>query len=133
MTAGGWIPVNSLTLETSYPGVFAIGDVAAVGTPKAGVFAEGHAAVVAERIGALIKGASSDAEYGGRGVCYIEFGADEVGMVDVTFFGDQRSGMLVGPSLALAAEKAEFGASRVKRWFGREWTPTTAELETSPT
>ena len=133
MTAGGWIPVNSLTLETSYPGVFAIGDVAAVGTPKAGVFAEGHAAVVAERIGALIKGGSSDAEYGGRGVCYLEFGADEVGMVDVTFFGDQRSGKLVGPSLALAADKAEFGASRVKRWFGREWTPTATELEASPT
>jgi sulfide:quinone oxidoreductase len=123
MTAGGWIPVNPLTLETSYPGVFAIGDVAAVGTPKAGVFAEGHAAVVAERIGALIKGASSDAEYGGRGVCYLEFGADEVAMVDVTFLGDERSGKLIGPSLALAADKAQFGASRVKRWFGGEWTP----------
>jgi sulfide:quinone oxidoreductase len=42
-------------------------------------------------------------------------------MVDVTFFGDQRSGELIGPSAGLAAEKAEFGSSRIKRWFGRDW------------
>ena len=27
MTVDGWIPVDSLTLETAFPGVFAIGDV----------------------------------------------------------------------------------------------------------
>src|SRR5205085_834314 len=43
MTVDGWIPVDPLTLETSYPGVFAVGDVTSVGTPKAGVFAEGQA------------------------------------------------------------------------------------------
>jgi sulfide:quinone oxidoreductase len=122
MTVDGWIPVNSLTLETSFPGVFAIGDVAAVGTPRAGVFAEGHAAIAAERIGALIRGTTSSAEYGGRGICYIEFGGDQIAQVDVTFFGDQRTGELVGPSEDLVAEKAEFGSSRIKRWFGRDWT-----------
>ena len=35
--------------ETRFPGVYAVGDVTSVGTPKAGVFAEGQAAVVAER------------------------------------------------------------------------------------
>ncbi len=123
MTRDGWIPVDPLTLETSFPGVFAIGDVAAVGTPRAGVFAEGHAAVAAERIAALVRGTTSEAEYAGRGVCYLEFGDDRIGKVDVTFFGDQRTGTLVGPSEELVAEKAEFGADRVKRWFGREWTP----------
>ena len=34
MTVDGWIPVDPLTLETQYPDVFAIGDVASVGTPK---------------------------------------------------------------------------------------------------
>jgi sulfide:quinone oxidoreductase len=124
MTVGGWIPVDSLTLETSFPGVFAISDVAAVGTPRAGVFAEGHAVVAADRIAALIRGTTSSAQYGGRGICYLEFGADQVALVDVTFFGDQRVGELVGPSEALAADKAEFGSSRIKRWFGREWTAT---------
>jgi sulfide:quinone oxidoreductase len=125
MTVDGWIPVDPLTLETSFPAVFAVGDVAAVGTPRAGVFAEGHAAVAAEHIAALIRGTTSSAQYGGRGICYLEFGGGEVAMVDVTFFGDQRAGELQGPSRALAVDKAEFGSSRIKRWFGREWTATT--------
>ena len=121
LTENGWIGVDAQTFETSYPGVYALGDVAAVGTPRAGVFAEGHATIAAEHIAARIRGQSSSAQYGGRGICYLEFGADEVAMVDVTFFGDQRSGELIGPSAALAAEKAEFGSSRIKRWFGRDW------------
>jgi sulfide:quinone oxidoreductase len=132
MIVDGWIPVDPLTLETSFPGVFATGDVAAVGTPRAGVFAEGQAAVAAERIAALIRGTPSSAQYGGRGICYLEFGGDQVAQVDVTFFGDQRSGKLVGPSEALAADKAEFGSSRIKRWFGHEWKATTSKFE-SPT
>jgi sulfide:quinone oxidoreductase len=121
LTENGWIPVNALTLETSYPGVYAIGDVAAVGTPRAGVYAEGHAAVAAERIAAHIRRETSSAEYGGRGICYLEFGGDEVALVDVTFFGEKKFGALEGPSLEVAAKKAEFGSSRAKRWFGREW------------
>jgi sulfide:quinone oxidoreductase len=126
MTVNGWIPVDPLTLETSYPGVYAIGDVAAVGTPKAGVFAEGHAAVAAQRIAAGIRGDASTAEYGGRGVCYLEFGGDEIAQVEVTFRGDIKSGRLIGPSNALVADKARFGSSRAKRWFGRDWTAIAA-------
>ncbi len=121
MTVEGWIPVDPRTLETSFADVWAIGDVAAVGTPRAGVFAEGHAAVAAERIAARIRGTTTSAQYGGRGICYLEFGRDQVALVDVTFFGDQRSGELIGPSESLAADKAEFGSSRIKRWFDREW------------
>jgi sulfide:quinone oxidoreductase len=121
MTVDGWVPVDPLTLETSFPGVYAIGDVAAVGTPRAGVFAEGHAAVAADRIAALIRGTTSSAQYGGRGVCYLEFGRNQVALVDVTFFGDQRTGGLRGPSAEFAADKLEFGSSRIKRWFGRDW------------
>ena len=124
MTENGWIAVNPLTLETSYERVYAIGDVAAVGTPRAGVFAEGHAAVAAQRIAAEINGTSSSAEYGGRGICYLEFGRDQIATVDVTFFGDKRTGALVGPSEALMADKVQFGSSRAKRWFGREWVST---------
>jgi sulfide:quinone oxidoreductase len=127
MTENGWVPVNPRTLETSHPGVYAIGDVAAVGTPRAGVFAEGQAAVAAERIADQIRRQASSAEYGGRGICYLEFGDGELALVDVTFFGDHRTGALQGPSRELAAQKAEFGASRIKRWFGREWSTTTPD------
>jgi sulfide:quinone oxidoreductase len=122
MTVDGWIPVDSLTLETSFDGVYAVGDVASVGTPRAGVFAEGQAAVAAERIAARIRNETTDAQYGGRGICYLEFGRGQVALVDVTFFGDKRVGALVGPSEAYMADKIEFGSSRIKSWFGRDWT-----------
>ena len=50
MVVNGWIPVDKTNLKTKFPNVYAIGDVNGVGTPKAGVFAEGAAKVVAESI-----------------------------------------------------------------------------------
>ena len=49
MTMNGWIPVDKTNLKTQYPNVYAIGDVNSIGTPKAGVFAEGTAKVAAAR------------------------------------------------------------------------------------
>jgi len=118
----GWIPVDPLTLETRFPGVYAVGDVTSVGTPKAGVFAEGQAAIAAGGISALIRGSRDSARYDGRGICYLEFGDDQVAKVDVTFSpGQAPHGALEGPSPALVADKAAFGSSRIQRWFGRTW------------
>ena len=118
MTVDGWIPVDSLTLETAFPGVYAVGDVTSVGTPKAGVFSEGQAAVVADRIIAMIRGTAPTATYGGSGMCYLAFGNHEVARVDVTFVkGKAPFGGYAEPSHALAAEKVEFGAGRIRRWF----------------
>jgi sulfide:quinone oxidoreductase len=122
MTEDGWIPVDPLTLETKFPDVYALGDVTSVGTPKAGVFSEGQAAVVADRIAARVRGDAESAQYGGHGICYVEFGADRVAKVDVTFVsGKPPTGDWEGPSQRLAAEKADFGSSRIRRWFGRGW------------
>lgn len=122
MTIDGWIPVNPLTLETPFPGVYAVGDVTSVGTPKAGVFAEGQAAVVADRISALMRRDTGSAQYDGKGMCYLEFGRDQVARVDVTFLSGQAPvGSLYGPSRQLAADKVDFGRSRIRRWFGRTW------------
>ncbi len=119
----GWIPVNPLTLETSFPGVYAVGDVTSVGAPKAGVFAEGQAAVVADAIIAQHSGRPASVTYDGRGICYVEFGHDQVGRVDVTFrSGERPSGRLDGPSGDYVADKSDFGSSRIRRWFAREWT-----------
>lgn len=120
MSVGGWIPVDPFTLETAYPDVYAVGDVTSVGTPKAGVFAEGQAAVVANRISAMVRSTEKSSQYDGRGMCYLEFGNDQVARVDVTFLSGQApAGGLEGPSRELAADKLEFGASRIQRWFGR--------------
>jgi sulfide:quinone oxidoreductase len=122
LAADGWIPVDPLSLETRFPGVYAVGDVTSVGTPKAGVFAEGQASVVASRIADLLRGTAASASYDGRGVCYMEFGHDMIAKVDVTFTSGERPvGRLEGPSVELMQDKNQFGSSRVQKWFGRTW------------
>ena len=122
LTVDGWIPVDPLTLKTAFPDVYAIGDVTSVGTPKAGVFAEGQASIAADQIIATVRDRSTPRTYDGRGICYLEFGGGMVATVDVTFLsGAAPVGDIEGPSLDLASSKAEFGTSRIERWFGREW------------
>jgi sulfide:quinone oxidoreductase len=124
LTEDGWIPVDPLTLATRFPGVSAVGDVTSVGTPKAGVFAEGQAAVVADALAARLRGGGDGeaAGYDGRGVCYLEFGYRQVATVDVTFLAGQAPhGDMEGPSEALAADKVAFGTTRIRRWFDRDW------------
>ena len=122
LAVDGWIPVDSLTLETAFPDVFAVGDVTSVGTPKAGVFAEGQAAVVAETLIARARSSDERAHYDGRGLCYLEFGQGQVAKVDVTFLAGQAPvGGFDGPSEAFLDDKHEFGSSRIQRWFGRPW------------
>lgn len=123
LTEDGWIPVDPLTLRTRFPGVYAVGDVTSVGTPKAGVFAEGQASVVAAEIIATVRNDASDMTYDGHGTCYMEFGGREVAKIDVTFMSGARPvGWLEGPNAALAADKLAFGSDRIQRWFGRAWT-----------
>ncbi len=87
--ASGYVPVHPQTLEllsdvdtleVQYPGVYAIGDVAAVRLlnlmllPKAGVFAEGEAQVVATAIAADINNQPRPGVYDGNGFCYVDVG-----------------------------------------------------------
>ncbi|HEX8993041.1 MAG TPA: FAD-dependent oxidoreductase [Anaerolineales bacterium] len=119
MTDKGWVPVNPKTLETRFPGVYAIGDVTSVGTAKAGVFAEGAGRVVAAEIIAALKGGGRPEAYKGDGTCYVEFGGERVGRIDVDFLsGPAPTGSYTEASVALVSEKKEFGASRRRKWFG---------------
>jgi len=120
MAEDGYVPVDSRTLETRFADVYAIGDVATVGVPKAGVFSEGAARVVATSLLAQLRGDEQPAAYDGRGSCYVEFGAGSVGRVDVDFLsGPKPTGTFKQPSSDLVAEKKHFGASRRERWFNR--------------
>jgi sulfide:quinone oxidoreductase len=120
MAEDGYVPVDSRTLKTRFEGVYAVGDVATVGVPKAGVFSEGAARVVAAEVIATLRGAEQPEGYDGLGSCYVEFGGDRVGRVDVDFLsGPKPTGTFQEPSAALVAEKEEFGSSRRARWFGR--------------
>ena len=99
--ASGWIPVDATTLQTRHPGVFAIGDVTAIRLangmflPKAGVFADEEARVVAESIAAEIEGTEGTRRYDGRGFCYIEVGEGKAAYGAGNFYG------IPGPRISL--------------------------------
>ena len=82
----GWIPVDRSTLKTKFENVYAIGDVSSIGIPgrwkpdvpmmlpKAGVFANVQAEIVAQRIVDEINGIVPKAEFCGAGYCMLEAG-----------------------------------------------------------
>jgi sulfide:quinone oxidoreductase len=119
MTENGYVPVDSATLKTRFPSVYAVGDVATAGVPKAGVFAEGAARIVAQTLIHQLRGGEPPESHLGQGTCYIEFGEGRVGSVDIDFLsGPSPTGTFNQPSAALVAEKEHFGSSRRTRWFG---------------
>jgi sulfide:quinone oxidoreductase len=119
MTEDGYVPVDPATLATRFPGVYAVGDVATAGVPKAGVFAEGAARIVAQALIAEFVGGEAPGRHLGQGTCYIEFGGGRVGSVDIDFLsGPSRTGSFNAPSAERVAEKERFGSTRRARWFG---------------
>jgi sulfide:quinone oxidoreductase len=121
LAVDGWVPVDQANLRTRFPQVYALGDVCSGPrpVPKAGIFAEAAARVVADDIAAEITGGEPPAPYEGSGVCYAEFGDGLVSKVEVNFLqGDAPAAQRHDPSREFAAEKAEFGATRRARWFG---------------
>jgi sulfide:quinone oxidoreductase len=122
LTVDGWVPVDQTNLRTNYPGVYAIGDVCSGPrpVPKAGIFAESAARVVADDIAATISGGEPPAPYGASGICYAEFGDGLVSKVEVNFLsGEAPAAQPCRATIGHAAEKQQFGATRRARWFGR--------------
>jgi sulfide:quinone oxidoreductase len=120
ITEDGYVPVDPATLATKVPGVYAVGDVATAGVPKAGVFAEGAARIVAQHLLAAVAGGDDPARHLGQGTCYIEFGEGRIGSVDIDFLsGPERTGIFNPPSPEQMALKEKFGADRRARWFNR--------------
>jgi sulfide:quinone oxidoreductase len=120
ITVEGYVPVDPATLATKVPGVYAIGDVATAGVPKAGVFAEGAAKIVAQHLIAEIAGGEEPGRHLGQGTCYIEFGEGRIGSVDIDFLsGPERTGVFNPPSAEQMQLKEAFGSTRRARWFNR--------------
>lgn len=116
----GWVAVDRRTLRTRFEGVWALGDCADVPVPRAGVFAEGAARVVAEDVIAAVRRGRAPDPYPGTGSCYIEFGGGVAGRVDVDFLsGPTPRAPFSGPTREIADEKEAWAASRRARWFGR--------------
>jgi sulfide:quinone oxidoreductase len=121
LAPNGWVPVDQANLRTQFPQVYALGDVCTGPrtVPKAGIFAESAARVVAGDIAASVAGGDPPEPYGGSGVCYAEFGDGLVSKVEVNFLsGPAAAAQRYDATREYAAEKEEFGAVRRARWFG---------------
>ena len=77
----GWVKVKDReTMETDFPGMFAIGDITGISLaigkplPKAGVFAHYQAEAVAHNIAVEINGKGRKKKFTGNGECFVEMG-----------------------------------------------------------
>ncbi len=121
----GWVSVNPRTLETQFPGVYAIGDVVQImlangkPLPKAGVFAEAMGETVADRIAAEFSGEAPEATFEGEGGCYLEVGGGQAMMVRGHFLAEPEPEVtLTEPSPEYLNEKRAFETQRLQTWFG---------------
>jgi len=118
LAENGWVPITLRTMETHFPDVYAIGDMAATGLPKAGSFAESAARAAASSILAKLKGGEATPN-SGTGSCLVEFGDGRIGWADLDFLtGPKLTSIYHPPSIAGRAHKVQFGAMRSARWFG---------------
>ena len=119
----GWIPVDRQSMETRFPGVYAIGDVTSIPLamglplPKAGVFAHHQAQVVAATIAATITGTGSSSAFNGHGVCFVEVGGGKAGFGRGDFYAEPV------PKFKMYKPGRHWHAAKVlfeKDWF-RRW------------
>ena len=120
----GWIPVNRQTLETSFDGVYALGDVTGImlpmgkPLPKAGVFAHGEAEVVANNIAYAITGKGKPTVFDGQGECFIETGDGKAGFGSGNFYAEPVPQVKMrGPNRALHLGKIAFEKYWLYEWF----------------
>jgi sulfide:quinone oxidoreductase len=83
---GGWVDVDQHTLEaTGFEDIYAIGDAAQTGVPKAGSAAHYQANVVGQRLASEVRGQPATAVYSGKTVCFIETGMDGATFVEFDY------------------------------------------------
>jgi len=123
--SGAWVRVDPRTLQTRFPGVYAIGDLTEIPLangmplPKAGVFAEGEGQVVAEQIAAAFAGRAPEMTFEGAGHCFMEIGGGQALLVRGRFLTEPAPEVaLTEPSRQYLEEKHTFEAERLKAWFG---------------
>ena len=120
----GWVPVDRSTLETRFPGVYAIGDVTGIPLsigkplPKAGVLAHGEAEVVANNLVHEITNKGIPVAFEGGGECFIEIGDGKAGFGSGNFFAEPSPQIkLKQPNRLLHFGKVMFEKYWLYRWF----------------
>lgn len=121
---GGWVRVDRRTLETKFPGVYAVGDSTliplAMGKPlpRAGVFAHGQAEVVADNIASVIAGQQPSRRFDGHGACFIETGSGQAGLGAGDFYAEPSPVVRMRrPSWLWHAGKVLFERQVMRKWL----------------
>ncbi|MEF8820821.1 MAG: FAD/NAD(P)-binding oxidoreductase [Halovenus sp.] len=82
----GWVDVDKHTLEAEHAAnVYALGDAAATGVPKAGSVAHYQAGVVSQRLASEVRGRPATARYDGKTLCFVETGMDSASYVEFDY------------------------------------------------
>jgi sulfide:quinone oxidoreductase len=119
----GWVNVDRQSFATSFPEVFAIGDVTTVPLamgkplPKAGVFAHRQAEVVAANLAAAWTGKGPPQAFSGHGECFLETGNGSAGFGAGNFYAEPV------PQISLKGPNRMWHWGKVLfewRWF-RQW------------
>ncbi len=120
----GWIPTDRNTLRTRFAGVDAIGDVTIIPLkmgkplPKAGVFAERQAKVVARNIAREITGGGDIAQFDGHGECFIETGRGRAGYGEGDFYAEPTPKVDLHPvARRWHLGKVLFEKNWLRQWF----------------
>jgi sulfide:quinone oxidoreductase len=123
LSAAGWVPVHPETMATELDGVWALGDVTALTLangkplPKAAVFAEGAAEVVATGVARHLGHSTPELRFDGRGSCYIEIGGHRSAKGEGYFFASPAPVVtLHAPSAEFHDEKRVQEADWLRRW-----------------
>ena len=118
-----WVPVDRHTMETTFPGVYAIGDVTGIPLsvgqplPKAGVFAHHQGEAVAQTIAFEITGKGRAGTFDGQGECFVEVGGGKAGFGRGNFYTEPA------PSVKFRKPTRYWHAGKIlyeKDWF-RRW------------
>ncbi len=119
----GWIQVNGQTMQTSVPNVFAIGDVTSIPIPsgkplpKAGVFANREALIVAENLAAEWSGRTPGATFDGTGACFVEAGFGRAGYGSGNFYTSPMPEM----RLHAPARRWHWGKVAYEKYWLHKW------------
>jgi sulfide:quinone oxidoreductase len=120
----GWMSADRNSLETKFPGVYALGDIVSMPLkmgkplPRAGVFAHSEAEVVAKNIARAILGKGKAATFEGEGECFIEMGGGKAGFGKGNFYRDPVPDVkLHTPGRHWHAAKVLFEKDWLRRWF----------------
>jgi sulfide:quinone oxidoreductase len=91
---GGWVAVDRHTMQTQFPGVYAVGDCVGIplangkSLPKAGVFAHGQAEAAAKNMLAELEGRTPMHRFDGHGQCFVEMGGVMAGRGAGNFYAE---------------------------------------------